>query len=170
MIRREDIADLIEGDIVEVTFYRHPNPEITVRGRLGRPREGFYAAHDATSKALNILGVTVDEKSVVVRRSDGSPSNYASNRSLVVVARAPRPKPPVYTNSDRTEYAVGDIVTYPFEFAPTGMSGPYICKAVDSGRPVWHSVMRAGVDTGPQVNASRLVLLVDGTKNEAVTK
>ncbi len=89
MITREQVADLREGDIVELVFAQDPN--ITIRGPLDEDQDGTLQ--------LGRYGV--------IRFEDGEVPRGGTDRTLTVVSRAPRP---LYVNHHRTEPVPGDTV------------------------------------------------------------
>lgn len=167
MIYPSQVADLIEGDVVTMSDSKWGDG-VTVTGPIKRSRFGSLVIGDIHIGADG--GIPL-----VVRKDTGEVSIHSGSRTLGVVSRVPRPKPPVYVNSDRTEYAVGDVVTYPFPFATNGLSGPYVyCEhgaVLGSPRRMthWKALGRSNYDTGPTYNAKNLTLLIDGTTTTAVT-
>lgn len=98
-ITREQVADLREGDVVELAGGNLRGA--TVRGPVFREHNGW-------------LLVGPDQ---VVRDPDGAPSSD-SRRTLTVVSRAPRP---LYVNHPRTEPVPGDVVRDAEVLAPAGV-------------------------------------------------
>lgn len=89
MITREQVADLLPGDVVEIWHEDWPQ---------GTALTGPIYEHSAQLR----LG------SDVIRFSDGDIlARYARGGHLTVISRAPRP---LYVNHDRTEPVPGDVV------------------------------------------------------------
>jgi len=92
MITREQVADLREGDIVEMSWACEGG-QITIRGPLWGGR----------GEQLSVAGYWV-------RESDGAPVQALGprgSRTLTVISRAPQP---LYVNHDRSEPVPGDVV------------------------------------------------------------
>ena len=87
MIRREDVADLRPGDVVEARSERWPG--VVVSGPLG---------DDDGHLLLGPVGC--------LRCPDGEVAGMAAGVSLTIVSRAPR----LYVNHPRTEPVPGDVV------------------------------------------------------------
>lgn len=96
MITREQIADLREGDVVEITSTNW-GPGASMRGPLVAKEDG----------ALDVgrIGWTTS-RGFCVRRRDGEPA-WGNERTLTVISRVPRP---LYVNHPRTEPVPGDVV------------------------------------------------------------
>lgn len=148
---KDDVADLREGDIIEITYTQHPG--VILRGPVRNLRP-----------ASNSLAVG----SSIVRFSDGETGPQID--TVRVIERAARP---VYKNSDRTEYKIGDIVTYDDYYF--GRIGPFRY----TGEVEWAGSQEAGgytawvgsrgrANRAPVDHADELILLVDGETIEAV--
>jgi hypothetical protein len=88
VITREQVADLREGDVVEVAHEDWPEGTV-VRGPLWL-----------------MDGETLQVARIVVRHWDGR-HPFDTGLSLTVISRAPRP---LYVNHPRTEPVAGDVV------------------------------------------------------------
>lgn len=86
-ITREQVADLREGDVVELR--RDDWPDTITRGPL-RTSDGSLEIAD-----------------MIVRWADGSLPTWVGRGHLTVISRAPRP---LYVNHPRTQPVPGDVV------------------------------------------------------------
>lgn len=89
MITREQVADLRDGDVVDL---------------IVRHRDEFVLSALGPLRSIASHALFLGE--YCVRRDNGDPV-YGEQRSLTVVSRAPRP---LYVNHPRTEVSVGDVV------------------------------------------------------------
>jgi hypothetical protein len=143
-ITRDDVADLREGDVVELTSTTWPDG--AVRGRLRN--DGLY-------KSL-VLKSPCGEESYVIRNAQGDPS-CADQRSLTVVSRAPRP---LYVNHPRTEPSCGDVFQPEFSQWPIWVAG--------HDRIAEHKSAESCRWIGPGSLPAHLRLLVDGETGQVV--
>jgi hypothetical protein len=152
VIRREDVADLQPGDVVELADYEYAG--VSVRGPL-----------------RDMAGVLVVGP-FRVRHADGEPFQpLRSTGTLTVVSRVPR----LYVNHPRTEPVAGDVVrdadsnssrVWLYTGTSRSPSDRYSgwCFTNATGSVVWTGCTDAGY---PQLPA-RLRLLVDGETGDTV--
>ena len=142
MITREQVADLREGDVVELQDDRWPGA--VLRGPLRESAPGVL-------RVANKL----------VRDYEGRPSRFADTQQLTVVSRAPRP---LYVNHPRTEPVAGDVVRDADDDTDT-MTWNY---AGGSGESVQGWYDRDGQGAASHHLPERLRLLVDGETGQVV--
>jgi hypothetical protein len=150
-ITREQVADLREGDVVELASDRWGGA--SMRGPLVQNSYG-----DLT---VGRIGYTTAPRGFVVRTRDGSPSGWADAHTLTVVSRAPKP---MYVNHPRTRPARGDVVRGVDQHG--GPCWDYVGGEI---RP-WSTVGTIGFDTRRCRDdlPTRLLLVIDGETGRVV--
>ena len=143
-ITRADVADLREGDVVELTDERWPD------GTVLRGPAYFY---DGELRVGHLALATCDGRLYVDR----------PRTTLTVISRAPR----LYTNSDRSEPVAGDVVRNADDDSDTRTWAAGEGSEVGSG---WWVRLDDGLGNWEAGSAlpDRLRLLVDGHTGMAV--
>ena len=157
MITKEQVADLREGDVVELTSETWGEGTV-LRGPLVRTERGGL-------RVGNIGVITGNGFKIVLGNGD---IPYADVRNLRVISRAPRP---LYLNSDRTEPVPGDVVSFKGRVSGTTY-GPYLYtykeQLVTGETSRWINARNLIPSTAPLRYAGELTLLVDGTTGKVV--
>jgi len=149
-ISAEQVADLREGDVVEV---RYPEwPQTTLRGPLVKKADALCVGD------------------VAVHWLPGNDKRYAwmssDDAHLTVVSRAPRP---LYVNHDRTEPVRGDVVRQEGigNYLFTGQMR-YAGIEPHGHMTGWVGLPGCHPDSGPLIARRPLRLLVDGETGQVV--